>query len=591
MKYVTDTSAVIEKIPSKLIKTNKLKGTLVIPNAVVAELENQANNGLEIGHIGLEELQESQELAKKKKVKIEFVGERPNESQIKFAKSGEIDALIRELAFKEKATLITADKVQASSARVYGLKVHFVEKKRLKVKTELEKFFDTNTMSIHLKANCIPLAKKGRPGNWRLTPIRRTKLDHKKVQGIAKEVVEKARIESDSFVEISRRGSTVIQYKNFRVVIVKPPVSDGWEITAVRPIKKLNLNYYKLPKDILERLTKKSAGMIIAGETGSGKSTFAQALAEYYSKNEKIVKTIESPRDLQLEDKITQYSKNFATSEEIHDILFLSRPDFITFDEMRDTPDFNLYVDLRLSGCSLLGVLHSASPIDAVQRFVTRLETGMIPSIIDTILFMEAGRISKILTLRMTVKVPSGMTEADLARPVVEVFDFLENKLLYEIYSYGEETVVIPIEKTTKTGLTTLAQKQLENEIKKYCRTCKTELISNDRAVIYIPEKDIPRIIGKQGKRIESIEKDLGLRITVKELEKPIRFEVSESTNHIVLHTTKDLANKSVKILIENEPLVSAIVGHKGDIKINKKSETGKKLLDALDSKKRIKLQ
>ena len=46
----------------------------------------------------------------------------------------------------------------------------------------------------------------------------------------------------------------------------------------------------------------------------------------------------------------------------------------------------------------------------------------------------------------MTVKVPTGMVEADLARPVIEVFDFNENSLAYEIYSYGEETVIIPVE-------------------------------------------------------------------------------------------------------------------------------------------------
>jgi len=40
----------------------------------------------------------------------------------------------------------------------------------------------------------------------------------------------------------------------------------------------------------------------------------------------------------------------------------------------------------------------------------------------------------------MEVKVPSGMTEADLARPVVTVKDFETNKLEYELYSYGEET-------------------------------------------------------------------------------------------------------------------------------------------------------
>src|SRR3989344_3270832 len=106
-KYVVDTSALIEKAISHLIKNKEIKGTILIPNAVISELEHQANRGLEIGFIGLEEVQELHKL----KVKVEFVGDRPNEMQIRFAKSGEIDALIRELAFQNKATLITADKV------------------------------------------------------------------------------------------------------------------------------------------------------------------------------------------------------------------------------------------------------------------------------------------------------------------------------------------------------------------------------------------------------------------------------------------------------------------------------------------------
>lgn len=45
----------------------------------------------------------------------------------------------------------------------------------------------------------------------------------------------------------------------------------------------------------------------------------------------------------------------------------------------------------------------------------------------------------------MTVKVPTGMTEADLARPVVEVRDFETGKLEYEIYTFGEENVIVPV--------------------------------------------------------------------------------------------------------------------------------------------------
>ena len=169
-KYIADTSVIIEKVISKLIKENKIKGTILIPHAVVAELENQANKGLEIGFLGLEELQNLQKL-QKKSIQLKFIGDRPNAFQIQRAKSGEIDAYIREIAFKEKATLITADKVQSESGKAFGLEVMYLHLRVTKDKLEIESFFDENTMSVHIKEKCVPVGKKGRPGNWNLVPL------------------------------------------------------------------------------------------------------------------------------------------------------------------------------------------------------------------------------------------------------------------------------------------------------------------------------------------------------------------------------------------------------------------------------------
>ena len=593
-KYLVDTSAIIERVPSKLIKEKKLSGEIIITNASISELENQANKRQEIGFIGLEEIQNLQKI-KSKEIQLRFIGERPTPEQIRFAKAGEIDALIRELAVKEKATLITADRVQAESAKAFNLNVMFIEPKPFKEKLKIEKFFDSKTMSVHLKEDCYPQAKKGSPGNWELTQISKKKLDYKILREYAKEIVEKANIDPKSFVEISRHGSTIIQYRNYRIVLVKPPVSDGIEITIVHPIKKLDLTQYKLPTEILERVKTQARGIIIAGETGSGKSTFAQALAEFYSKDKRIVKTVESPRDLQLSPEITQYSKSFTSSEEMHDILFLSRPDNIIFDEIRDTPDFKLYTDLRLAGSNCIGVLHSASAIDSIQRFIPRMETGMIPSILDTIIFMESGNIGDVLTLKMTVKVPSGMMEADLARPVIEVIDFQTKKLEYEIYSYGEETVIIPVEQQTKSKPSNaLAEKHLEKEMLHYVSEIKAEVISPNKAIVYIPENEISRIIGAGGKRIESIEKDMGIKLDVRPLvteKKDISYNISESKKHLIFQVDKNYKKRSIGFYLEDKFICYSIAGIKGEIRFNKKSEIGKVLLNGLNSNKKLELK
>jgi len=126
--YVVDTSAIINKFLPGLIEQG-LQGRMIIPDAVIAELENLANKGNEVGFIGLDEIAALHKFKKKNKISVQFIGPRPDIKHIKYAKSGEIDALIRNIAFKNNATLITADLIQAKSAQAYGINVLFLRPK------------------------------------------------------------------------------------------------------------------------------------------------------------------------------------------------------------------------------------------------------------------------------------------------------------------------------------------------------------------------------------------------------------------------------------------------------------------------------
>ncbi|MBU1136576.1 MAG: PIN domain-containing protein [Nanoarchaeota archaeon] len=121
--YVIDTSTIINKFFPFLIKKG-VRGKIIIPNAVMAELENLANKGKEEGFIGLEQVSKMHKI---QGIKISFQGKRPNEMQIRYAKSGEIDALIREVALKFRAVLVTSDLVQAKSAQAYGLQIIYLK--------------------------------------------------------------------------------------------------------------------------------------------------------------------------------------------------------------------------------------------------------------------------------------------------------------------------------------------------------------------------------------------------------------------------------------------------------------------------------
>jgi len=127
--YVIDTSVAVYKALSRLIKKG-LRGTIIIPNAVIAELENLANKNVKEGFTGLQEIAKLHWLKKKFKLKILFEGPRPSIQEIRLAKSGEIDAIIRNIAFKKHAILVTADLVQAKSAQAYGISVLFIRKRK-----------------------------------------------------------------------------------------------------------------------------------------------------------------------------------------------------------------------------------------------------------------------------------------------------------------------------------------------------------------------------------------------------------------------------------------------------------------------------
>lgn len=286
------------------------------------------------------------------------------------------------------------------------------------------------------------MAKVGRPGKLKVLPLGEKPLTERELREMVHEIMELAKQDPECFIEIEKGGATLIQYHEYRIAIARPPFSDGFEITAVRPVVKVSLEDYHLSNRLKERLKERAEGILIAGPPGAGKSTFAQALAEFYCSSHKIVKTMESPRDLQVMDEITQYTSLEGDMEKTADILLLVRPDYTIYDELRKTTDFQIFSDMRLAGVGMVGVVHSTRAIDAIQRLIGRVELGMIPMIVDTVIFIKNGEIKEVYSLRTSIKVPSGMRDEDLTRPVVEILDFETGEPRYEMYTFGEQVVV-----------------------------------------------------------------------------------------------------------------------------------------------------
>ena len=581
-RILPDTSVIIEALISREMEAGELEvDEVIIAESVLAELEYQANQGLAKGTIGLDEVERIVALSRERGFTVRFSGDRPTRSQTE--RIGEIDALIRQLAFDEGATFVTQDKVQAKVARAKGMDVHLVEPSDEVQSIELEDFFSESTMSVHLREGSMPVAKQGSPGSWSFVELDEKPLPRETVKRISAEIIEVAGQMREGFVEIERPGSTIVQLGRYRIVITRPPLSDAWEITAVRPVKKLSLSDYDLSDKLLARIDHQAEGVLIAGSPGMGKTTFAAALIEYYSEQQRIVKTIEAPRDLVLPDSITQYSMSHGTQEELHDLLLLSRPDYTLFDEMRNTKDFLLYADLRLSGIGLAGVMHATKAVDAIQRLLGKVELGLIPQIVDTVIFIHSGRVHTVLSLQMTVKVPHGMTEDDLARPVVVISNFETGESVYEIYTFGEQTIVVPIsgEDPGESAHLSLAADSIREFFKVYSPLAQAQMSSARRATVFLPDKAISGVIGKGGSNIQRIEKELGVKLDIRPLEEyddagSTDFELRSNKTSITIHLDSSLKNRNVDLLVDGDVVMSAQSGKDGKVKVSKKTKLGK---------------
>ncbi len=600
LRIVPDTSVIIDGRITAKLKAGEFKSArVIVPEALVSELEAQANRGRETGFKGLEELKELSDMAKAGEISVEFAGKRPSLEQIKLASGGEIDAMIRNIAVENNALFITSDRVQSEVARAKGLSVEYLTPVVEELKTlSIEEYFTEDTLSVHLKVNVRPSAKRGSVGKQKLVTLRKEPSSENELHEILRELIEWAKSDPDSHLEIEHEGVMVFQIGSMRIAVAQPPFSDGMEITAVRPVAKIRLDDYRLSKELRTRIIERQRGILIAGPPGAGKSTFAASIAEVLLEQGFIVKTMESPRDLMVPDAITQYAPIQRDMEKTADILLLVRPDYTVYDEVRKTKDFQVFADMRMAGVGMIGVVHATRGVDAIQRLIGRVELGIIPQVVDTVIFIDKGEVFKVYDIKFIVKVPQGMVEQDLSRPVITIADFETGSIEYEIYTYGEQVVVMPVPEGEKEHPPTwaLAAREIEKELAKYTRnTVDVHIESDSGAVVYMNEEDIAGVIGKGGQNIDSIEKKLGIHLDIRERKKDWTVpknkskkskgidsfvpRVMRSRKYVVL-TVQGLSGDTVDVYSGDEYLFTATVGRKGDVKIGKETEAAFRIME-----------
>ena len=180
-----------------------------------------------------------------------------------------------------------------------------------------------------------------------------------------------------------------------RVNIVLAPVALNGPIITIRrfpehPISMENLLGYgsitKEAADELEKLVIAGYNIFISGGTGSGKTTFLNALSHYIPKTERII-TIEDSAELQLQGipnlvKLETRNANMdgARPITIRDLIKASlrmRPDRIIVGEVRGSEAIDMLQALNTGHDGSLSTGHANSSRDMLVRLETMVLMGM----------------------------------------------------------------------------------------------------------------------------------------------------------------------------------------------------------------------
>lgn len=180
-----------------------------------------------------------------------------------------------------------------------------------------------------------------------------------------------------------------------RVNVVLPPVAlDGPVMTIRRfpenpfDMDKL-LEFGSITKEaavFLRTLVEERYNIFISGGTGSGKTTFLNALSNYIPSTERIV-TIEDSAELQIQNianlvrletrNANLEGKNEITVRDLVRSALRQRPDRIIIGEIRDAAVIELLSAMNTGHDGSISTGHANSPVDMLRRLETLVLTGM----------------------------------------------------------------------------------------------------------------------------------------------------------------------------------------------------------------------
>lgn len=179
-----------------------------------------------------------------------------------------------------------------------------------------------------------------------------------------------------------------------RVNIVLPPIALNGPTVTIRKFPEDPMTIQKLiayksitPEvaEVLERLVKAKYNIFISGGTGSGKTTFLNALSNFIPKDERVI-TIEDSAELQIKnvDNLVRLETRNANMEgkgeiTIRDLIRSSlrmRPERIVVGEVRGAEALDMLQAMNTGHDGSLSTGHSNSTKDMLSRLETMVLSG-----------------------------------------------------------------------------------------------------------------------------------------------------------------------------------------------------------------------
>ena len=177
--------------------------------------------------------------------------------------------------------------------------------------------------------------------------------------------------------------------------MVLPPISLAGPVVTIRKFPSETIDMEKLIKwksitkeaaEFLKRLVRAGYNIFVSGGTGSGKTTFLNALSNFVEEDERVI-TIEDSAELQLKNiknlisLETRSSTDEGTTEiSIRDLIKTSlrmRPDRVIVGEVRGPEALDMLQAMNTGHDGSMSTGHANSPKDMLARLETMVLMGI----------------------------------------------------------------------------------------------------------------------------------------------------------------------------------------------------------------------